>query len=338
MQKGAEVVHSSNPDLLVIVSGLSYDKDFSFLRNGPLNLSFTGKLVFEVHWYGFSDGDSWKTGNPNQVCGLVVDNIMRRGGFLLDQGYPLFVSEFGVDQRGTNVNDNRYLNCFLGWAAEHDLDWALWTLVGSYYFREGVIGMEEFYGVLNWNWCETRNSSFLQKISILQSPFQGPGLPERRPHKTIYHPSTGLCIQRKSLKSFFEPLQLGPCSKAEAWTYTPQNILTVKGTYFCLQADDIGKPPNLGILCTDSSSKWEAISDSKMHLASKLHNGTTVCLDVDSDNGLVINNCNCLSNNNICDPSSQWFKIIDSKRRTTTEGSFLQISSLLDLFGANLLG
>lgn len=174
MQKGAEVVHSANPDILVILSGLDYDRDFSFLLKQPVNVTFTGKLVFEAHWYGFSDGSAWKNGNPNQVCGRAVNNMMNKaGGFLLDQGYPLFISEFGVDQRGTNVNDNRYMNCFMGWAAEYDLDWALWSLVGSYYLREGVVGLEEVYGMFDWNWCEIRNSSFLRRISPLQSPFQG---------------------------------------------------------------------------------------------------------------------------------------------------------------------
>ncbi|PIA51566.1 hypothetical protein AQUCO_01100429v1 [Aquilegia coerulea] len=173
MQKGAEAVHSANPNVLVILSGLNYDKDFGFLATKPLNLTFTGKLAFELHWYAFSDGKAWENGNANQVCGSIVSNIMRRGGFLLDQGWPVIMTEWGIDQRGTNVNDNRYLNCIMGVAAELDLDWALWTLTGSYYLREGVMGMDETYGVLDWNWCGIRNSSFIEKISALQTPFQG---------------------------------------------------------------------------------------------------------------------------------------------------------------------
>lgn len=195
MQQGAEAVHAANPDVLVILSGLSYDLDLTFLKNRPVKLSFSGKLVFEVHWYGFTDGQAWVSGNPNQVCAQVVTNMMRRSGFLLDQGYPLFVSEFGADLRGTNVNDNRYLNCFLGWAAELDLDWAYWALVGSYYLREGVVGLNEYYGLYNWNWSEIRNSSFLQRISAIQSPLRGTH--HTHTHTRIY---THLFLQRLFFK------------------------------------------------------------------------------------------------------------------------------------------
>ncbi|XP_024993411.1 uncharacterized protein LOC112527181 [Cynara cardunculus var. scolymus] len=330
MQKGAEAVHAANPNVLVIVSGLSYDKDLSFLHTQPLTLTFSQKLVYEIHWYGFSNSEDWETGNPNDVCGRVVENITAKSGFLLDQGYPLFVSEWGVDQRGTNENDNRFLNCFLAWAAEYDLDWALWTLAGSYYFRQGVVGMEEFYGVLNWDWCKPRNSSFLEKISPLQSPFQGPGLSNTRPHKIIFHPSTGLCVQRQSL---FKPLTLGPCSEAEGWDYTPRKTLTIKGTYYCLQADGVGKKAKLGIICTDTSSKWEAISASKLHLSSKINNGTSVCLDIDSENTIVTNTCKCLTNEK-CDPASQWFKIINGTMGSGAAKPYIRIDTILQSIGA----
>ncbi|KAL0385446.1 UNVERIFIED_CONTAM: Glycosyl hydrolase 5 family protein [Sesamum radiatum] len=286
MQKGAEAVHSANPNVLVILSGLKYDRDLSFLLNKPVTLTFSKKLVYELHWYGFSNGQAWATGNPNQVCGQLVADTATKAGFLLDQGYPLFVSEFGVDMRGTNVNDNR-------------------------------------------------NQTTLHKISALQYPFRGPGYLERRPHKILFHPMTGLCVKRLSL---VEPLVLGPCSEAEAWSYTPQQTLTIKGTYFCLQADALGHPAKLGLICTDATSKWQAVSDSKMHLSSKLEDGTNVCLDVDSDNNVVTNNCKCLDNkNNKCDPASQWFKLIDSTRCGADKSFFLEINSILKLVANSFL-
>ncbi|KAL8497453.1 hypothetical protein ACS0TY_020956 [Phlomoides rotata] len=333
MQKGAEAVHAANPNILVILSGLNYDRDLSFLRNKPVTLSFSNKLVFELHWYGFSDGQKWETGNSNKVCGQVVGDTMRKAGFLLDQGYPLFVSEFGVDMRGNNVNDNRYLNCFMGWAAELDVEWALWTLTGSYYIREEVIGHDETYGIYNWNWCDIRNQTILQKISALQYPFRGPGYSEARPHKILFHPETGLCVKRISL---FEPLVLAPCSEAEPWAYTPQKTLTIKGTYFCLQAVGLGNQAKLGIICSSANSKWEAISDSKMHLSSKLEDGTSVCLDIDTDNNIVTNECKCLDNNSKCDPGSQWFKIMDSTR-CGADNTFLGINSVVKFIAKNFI-
>ncbi|KAK4264971.1 hypothetical protein QN277_026082 [Acacia crassicarpa] len=327
MTKGAEAVHAANKDVLVILSGLNFDKDLSFLQNRSVKLTFERKLVFEVHWYAFTDGQAWLHGNPNQVCGQVSRNVMRQAGYLVERGWPLFVSEFGVDLRGTNENDNRYLSCFLGLAAEYDLDWALWTLVGSYYLRQGVVGMNEYYGLLNWDWCDVRNYSFLQRISSLQSPFRGPGISEGRPYKVIFHPLTGLCVQRKSL---LDPLTLGSCSQAEGWNHTPQKILTVKGTYFCLQANDLGMPAKLGVICSGPNSKWDIISESKMHLSSKLTDGSSVCLDVDSNNNLVTNTCKCLNRDPSCDPSSQWFKLVNTTRTSvSTQSLSLPIDSNL---------
>ncbi|XP_074309904.1 glycosyl hydrolase 5 family protein-like [Silene latifolia] len=308
MQKGAEAVHNANPNVLVILSGLNFDKDLSFLHNKPVSLSFKGKLVFEVHWYAFTDGSAWKDGDPNQVCARVVNNYMRTVGFLLDQGYPLFVSEWGIDMRGTNVNDNRYLNCFLTWVAEHDLDWALWTLAGSYYLREGVAGMIEYYGVLHSDWASVRNSSFLERISAIQSPLQGPskaGIKSRQ--KIIFHPSTGLCIVRKSLID----VQLGKCSESNLWSYTPKKTLTTEDSYFCIKGQGSNQPIRLSIFCLGTGTRWDPISDSNLHLSTRLGGNTTLCLDVDSSNNVITTSCRCLGKDKSCDPGSQWFKIVD---------------------------
>ncbi|XP_020246172.1 uncharacterized protein LOC109824061 [Asparagus officinalis] len=320
MQQGAEAVHSMNPNVLVIISGLSFDNDLSYLSNKQVDLTFTKKLVFEFHWYGFSDGQAWANGNPNQVCGQVKASVMRRAGFLLDQGYPLFLSEFGVDQRGLNVNDNRYLGCILGVAADLDLDWALWTLQGSYYLRQGVLGLDEVYGVLAWDWCKPRNSTFLQRISTLQSPFRGPGLSDVPPYIILFHPLTGMCVTTKTL---LEPLRLGPCDESEAWTYSDQHILSLKGTLTCLKADAKGQNAKLGIICDDSTSKWDLVSDSKMHIATKLtNNSSSICLDIASDGTTIITNaCKCLNKDKACDPQSQWFKMVTSTRNVVKKNS-----------------
>ncbi|KAE8670465.1 Cytochrome P450 86A2 [Hibiscus syriacus] len=266
MQKGAEAVHSVNPNVLVILSGFDFDRDLSFIQTQPVKLTFSGKLVFEAHWYGLFDGpQTWVAGNPNEVCGRVATYIMKTSGYLFDQGYPLFISELGIDQTGTNVNGNR-------------------------------------------------NSSFIQRISALQAPFRGPGLLEAKMHKVIFPPLTVLCITRKS---FAHRLRLGPCTDSYAWSYNPKKALLVTGTHLCLQADKSGTSAKLGIFCSGSNSKWEMISDSKMYLSAKLRDGNFVCLDVASDNTIISNRCKCINKDNTCDPSSQWFKLVDSTRSST---------------------
>ncbi|XP_010528075.1 PREDICTED: uncharacterized protein LOC104805267 [Tarenaya hassleriana] len=317
MQKGAEAVHSMNPNVLVIVSGLSYETDLSFLRDKSLNLTFTRKLVFEIHWYGF--WNSWETENLNQICARLTENMMNMSGFLLEKGIPLFVSEFGVDQRGNNRNDNRFLNCFMAVAAELDLDWALWTLAGSYYTREKAIGADEYFGVLDWSWIGIRNSTFFQRISAIQRPFRGPGLMETYPHKVIFHPSTGLCVVRESWPNPFR-LKLGPCNESDSWRHTPHRILSVKEQLLCIKVDERGQPAKLRIFFSEAScSKWKVTSESKMQLASLTWSGASVCLDVDSDSNIVTTSCKCLHGNEPCDPGSQWFKLVTSTRRRRTK-------------------
>ncbi|GAB2280559.1 hypothetical protein Dimus_015186 [Dionaea muscipula] len=316
MQQGAEAVHKANPNVLVILSGLQFDTDLSFLEQRPVKLTFTGKTVFEAHRYSFSEGQPWKNGTANQVCGRVINAMMNTSGFLLSQGSPLFFSEFGIDQSGTNIYDNRFLACFLGFAAELDLDWALWTLAGSYYLREGIVGLSESYGVLDYDWSQPRNSSFLDQISLIQSPLRGPGLEERSPYNMIFHPATGLCILRPVL---FQPLRLGPCSESEAWNHDAEaGTLTIRGSFFCLQGAGTDEFARLGIFCwkNNPSSRWAAISESKMHLMTRLDDETMACLDVNSENQIITSACRCLSHDDdiTCDPTNQWFKIVTSTR------------------------
>lgn len=177
--EGASRIHEANPNVLVIVSGLHYDTDLSFLHHQPLNSTYDNKLVFEVHWYSFSIRRDWANKSPNIVCSSATKKLEQQAAFLVkndddgDGGTPLFVSEFGVDQRGWNRADNRFLSCFLMFAAEKDLDWALWALQGSYYKRNGVVGLDETYGVLDFNWDQPRNPKFQQRFRLIQQMLQG---------------------------------------------------------------------------------------------------------------------------------------------------------------------
>ncbi|KAJ4915541.1 Cellulase (glycosyl hydrolase family 5) protein [Raphanus sativus] len=310
MQQGAEAVHAANKNVLVILSGLSFDADLSFVRSRPVKLTFTKKLVFELHWYSFSDGN-WATNNPNDICGQVLNRIRNGGEFLLDKGFPLFLSEFGIDERGGNADDNRYFGCVSSWAAGNDVDWSLWALTGSYYLREGKVGLVEYYGVLDSDWVSVRNSSFLQKITLLQSQLQGPG-PSTDAYNLVFHPYTGFCLVRSLNDTTM--LTLGPCNSSEPWSYTKQT-LRIKDQPLCLQRNGPGNRVTMNkTSCSSPGSVWQTISASKMHLASTASNNTSICLDVDATNNVVANACKCLSKDSSCEPMSQWFKIIKATR------------------------
>ncbi|KAJ0989453.1 hypothetical protein J5N97_007809 [Dioscorea zingiberensis] len=323
MQKGAEAVHAANKNVIVIMSGLNFDNDLSFLSNKSVNLSFKGKHAFELHWYSFSNPGEWISGNPNQVCRRIAGNVMRNAGFLLGQGFPLFLSEFGIDQRGVNIEDNRYLPCVLSLLAYLDMDWGLWTLQGSYYTRQGQIGTDEAYAAVSYDWVHVRNETFLGVLSSVQPPLRGPGLDEVPPYKIIYHPLTGQCLLRDYVGS---PVRLGTCNESEAWTYNEQELALMKeSSTLCIEAYGDGLPAKLGIICGGPSSKWSMISASKMQLSSQLssdNSTNSLCLDVGSDGqSLVTNQCKCLDGSPQCDPESQWFKLVTSTRKTISMSS-----------------
>ncbi|KAL2903447.1 Glycosyl hydrolase 5 family protein [Bienertia sinuspersici] len=296
MQRAAKSVHEANPNVVVILSGLSFDTDLTFLKQQPVSLNFTQKLAFEVHRYSFSGGKEWETLNANEICGIMTNTLMNASGFLVDQGFPLFVGEWGLNLNSTSESDKRFLNCFLAWLVEHDLDWALWTLAGSYYVKGGIVGEIETFGLFNWDWTQVRNKPFLQRISVIQSPLQG------------------LCILSKEAMG----VQLGNCKNSNHWKYTPHNTLEIKGSYRCLKAQGLDRPARLTLHCPGEGTSWATISDSKLHLAATLSNNSTVCLDVDSQNNLITSSCKCLSKDSKCDPGSQWFKIASAYQFTAS--------------------
>ncbi|KAL0541977.1 hypothetical protein IC582_022060 [Cucumis melo] len=73
MSQGAKLIHQINPNALVVVSGLSYDTDLSFLKNRSMGFNLDNKLVFEAHLYSFTNnmGDFWTSKPLNTFCACV---------------------------------------------------------------------------------------------------------------------------------------------------------------------------------------------------------------------------------------------------------------------------
>lgn len=121
-------------------------------------------------------GNAWVQKPADTLCKTVTARVNDHTAFVtktLSPPAPLFISEFGIDERGTNVGDNKFIDCFLAFLTAGDYDWALWTLQGSYYIRNGQPGFEETYGIFNGRWDGLRDPTFVSKLQSLQKPSQG---------------------------------------------------------------------------------------------------------------------------------------------------------------------
>lgn len=322
MQQGAQAVHDANPDVLVIMSGLNYDADLKFLASKPVSLEFSNKIVYEMHWYSFTDGKAWENMPANKLCGTVTSRVNDHTAFVaktLSPPAPLFISEFGIDERGTNVGDNRFINCFLAFAAEGDFDWALWTLQGSYYIRNGQPGFEETYGIFNGRWDDLRDPPFVSRLKSLQKPFQESFSSSEPLYKTLYHPATGQCLATSGEGG----LKLDSCDSPTLFEYkSPQGAFTLSDeSSTCIAAKGPGLAAELSTQCAASNSKWQRVSSSNLQVSVTLSvNGTSqmLCLDGKSSPQVLTNDCICLKDSDCRkdeNPEMQWFKLITTNRK-----------------------
>ncbi|XP_022958497.1 uncharacterized protein LOC111459707 [Cucurbita moschata] len=317
MTQGATTIHDINPNLLVIVSGLNFDNDLRCQRHNPLPLNnLHNKLVFEVHLYSFSGATKTKfiTNPLNKICSTIINGFVERAEFVMQgaEAVPLFVSEFGFDQRGTNVADDRFLSCFVAHLAKTDLDWALWAWQGSYYYRQGQAQFDEVFGILNYNWSGVRNPRFSKTFQLLQTMLRDPN--SNAPNSYVmYHPQSGQCVRVKDMMS--KEIYLNDCSNASHWSHRGDGTpIELEATGLCLKADGDGLRPLLSRDCLSNESSWTTISNSKLHLATLTRHGNGLCLEKDSSNStrIVMGRCVCVGDDSNCldDTRSQWFELV----------------------------
>lgn len=175
--QGGETIHQANPDVLIFASGLAYASDLTFLKKKHLPTNFDNKLVYESHWYAFSwgEGKSWGMEKVNDACYSKTQYFINQTGFVVhdENPFPMFLGEFGLDQRGFSLGDEHFYACLLAYVADEDLDWGLWAWQGSYYYRENKTGTEETYGVMNYNWNRVKNQDFQKRMDLIKTTLRG---------------------------------------------------------------------------------------------------------------------------------------------------------------------
>ncbi|KAK3400424.1 glycoside hydrolase superfamily [Sordaria brevicollis] len=174
MRQGAEAVHSSNPDLLIFLSGLSFDTFLTpvvrgtALTPGTTKFSFDDfpgygrtKLVLELHNY--------ETGATN--CNSLQSNLYNNGfealttsGAAVNQ-VPVMLTEFGLKMDAiAGTYKGVYASCLAGYLPREKAGWFLWVLAGSYYVRSGTVDYDEGWGLLTRDWSDWRSKGYVEVL------------------------------------------------------------------------------------------------------------------------------------------------------------------------------
>ncbi|XP_022158418.1 uncharacterized protein LOC111024912, partial [Momordica charantia] len=223
-----------------------------------------------------------------------MNGFIDHAGFVMEGSnpFPLFVSEYGYDQREVNDAENRFMNCFTAHLAQKDMDWVLWDWQGSYYYREGQAEPVETFGIFDSNWTQIKNHTFEKKFQLLQTMLQDPTSNASSSY-VMYHPQSGQCILASNdNKGIF----LSSCSTSSRWSHGGDGTsIKITTTGLCLKANGEGLRVSLSSDCLSQQSVWRAISNSKLHLATFTQDGKNFCLQIESSNSskIVTRSCIC---------------------------------------------
>ncbi len=156
-ERGGDAVLATNPNLLVMVEGISYGGNLQGAATDPVRLDIPNQLVYSAHDY------PWYHGGYSSIADISWD-LDRHWGFLLDDNWPdpapVYVGEFGTCHTDVTCYQSFAPNSYglwyqavLQYFSDHQVDWAYWTLNGTQARALGrTFGAPEGYGILNPNW------------------------------------------------------------------------------------------------------------------------------------------------------------------------------------------
>jgi endoglucanase len=166
-ERAGNAILAVNPDLLIIVQGVSDHNGQSTLWGGnlmgakehPVRLDLPHRLVYSVHEYPESVAPHpWfdETNYPDNLPG-VWDKYW---GYLVKENIaPVLVGEFGT--RYDTVEDQQWLQTFKGYIQQNKLNWTFWSLNPNSGDTGGLL-------LDDWNSVHEEKQSILAQI---QYPF-----------------------------------------------------------------------------------------------------------------------------------------------------------------------
>jgi Cellulase (glycosyl hydrolase family 5) len=166
VKQGSAAIHAANPDVLVFLSGLSYDTYLTPVTQGtaltPGTQTFSrndfpglgNKLVLELHNYA----------NSATSCSSLQNDLIKDGFQALEPSskiqFPVMMTEFGFQQDASTWK-GVYASCLQNFLPAQKAGWTIWVLSGSYYIRSGKQDYDEAWGLLNHDWSAWRSTAYV---------------------------------------------------------------------------------------------------------------------------------------------------------------------------------
>jgi len=166
VQAGSAAVHGANADVLIFLSGLSFDTYLTpvvqgtALTPGTARFSFADfparKMVLELHRYSSSSDTSC----AGMQTGLNTNGFAAMSPAAAGNKLPVLMTEFGFAMDASTYK-GVYATCLASWLPSIQAGWFIWVLAGSYYIRSGTQNYDESWGLLNHDWSEWRNPTYV---------------------------------------------------------------------------------------------------------------------------------------------------------------------------------
>lgn len=142
---------------MILVGGINYQLDLTFIKDDPLTLSVPNKLVYTGHFYGFSwPIPSWSV--------YSYDNFKKRlfntQTYVRTLGVPYLLGEFG------NNNQDIPWKYLMQYLKETDIDWTYWALDGFKCDPD----KDETFGVFTNDFSAARHPDLLKDMIDVGPP------------------------------------------------------------------------------------------------------------------------------------------------------------------------
>ncbi|KAI0129095.1 glycoside hydrolase superfamily [Xylariales sp. AK1849] len=169
IKEGTAAINSANKDVLIFLSGLSFDTFMTPIVQGTALTpgsgkydaadfaGYTDKLVVELHNYA----------NSATNCSDLQESLYTDGFQAMhpeDEGavnvFPVALTEFGF-QQDASTWESVYATCIASYLADQKASWFIWVLAGSYYIRSGTQNYDETWGLLSHDWSTWRSTEYV---------------------------------------------------------------------------------------------------------------------------------------------------------------------------------